>query len=108
MQDPSLTCTFFDVPLDYQDPAAGNGRLADIKLNATGERQGSVFLNPGTSSCILCVSLPTSLSNMPIVGGPGGSGVQTVFQNKELLLALSGGIYDVVSWDPRGVGNLTM
>ena len=29
-------------------------------------------------------------------------------QNKDLLLALTGGVYDVVSWDPRGVGFDTM
>ncbi|TFK83375.1 hypothetical protein K466DRAFT_655259 [Polyporus arcularius HHB13444] len=42
-----------------------------------------------------------------IAGGPGDSGIDSVSDNKELLLTVSGGVYDVVSWDPRGVGNLT-
>ena len=47
--DPSLACAFFDVPLDYNDPSVGNARLAIIKANATGERRGTVFFNPGES-----------------------------------------------------------
>ncbi|KAI0689861.1 alpha/beta-hydrolase [Cerioporus squamosus] len=86
VNDTSLSCGFLEVPLDYQDPSVGNARLAIVKVNATGERRGSLLFNPG---------------------GPGGSGLGTLVENKELLLALTGGVYDVVSWDPRGVGNLT-
>lgn len=44
------------------------------------------------------------------VGGPGGSGLQTLSDEAEsaLLVEITGGFYDVVSWDPRGVGPLTM
>ncbi|RPD63511.1 alpha/beta-hydrolase [Lentinus tigrinus ALCF2SS1-6] len=87
VNDTSLSCGFLEVPLDYQDPSVGKARLALIKANATGERRGSVFFNPG---------------------GPGVSGLTFVNDNKNLLLGLSGGVYDVVSWDPRGVGNLTI
>lgn len=45
--DPTLSCGFMDVPLDYHDPSAGYGHLAVIKANATGERRGTVLLNPG-------------------------------------------------------------
>lgn len=45
--DPSLSCGFFEIPLDYHDLSAGKGRLAVIKANATGERRGTVFMNPG-------------------------------------------------------------
>ncbi|RDX45240.1 alpha/beta-hydrolase [Lentinus brumalis] len=86
VNDTALSCGFLEVPLDYHDSSVGHARLAVIKANATGERQGSLFLNPG---------------------GPGGSGLGTLAANKALLLALTGGVYDVVSWDPRGVGNLT-
>ena len=47
MNNTSLSCGFLDVPLDYHDPSVGNARLAIIKANATGERRGSVFFNPG-------------------------------------------------------------
>ncbi|RPD63505.1 alpha/beta-hydrolase [Lentinus tigrinus ALCF2SS1-6] len=87
VNDTSLSCGFLEVPLDYQDPSVGKARLALIKANATGERRGSVFFNPG---------------------GPGGSGLAAVNEDKDLLLGLSGGVYDVISWDPRGVGNLTV
>ena len=47
MNDTSLSCAFFGVPLDYQDPSVGNARLAMIKINATEERRGTVLFNPG-------------------------------------------------------------
>ncbi|KAI0712702.1 hypothetical protein C8T65DRAFT_739278 [Cerioporus squamosus] len=84
--DTSLACGLFEVPLDYHDSSAGTARLAVVKASATGERRGSLFFNPG---------------------GPGLSGVQRLAQNKDTLVAMSGGVYDVVSWDLRGVGNLT-
>ncbi|RDX45302.1 alpha/beta-hydrolase [Lentinus brumalis] len=86
VNDTSLSCGYFDVPLDYQDPSVGNARLAVVKINATGERRGTVFFNPG---------------------GPGESGIAILDQNVDLLLEVTGGVYDVVSWDPRGVGFLT-
>ncbi|RPD70247.1 alpha/beta-hydrolase [Lentinus tigrinus ALCF2SS1-7] len=87
VNDTSLSCGFLEVPLDYQDPSVGKAQLALVKANATGERRGSLFFNPG---------------------GPGGSGLSSVNENKDLLLGLSGGVYDVISWDPRGVGSLTI
>ena len=48
--DPTLSCGFLQVPLDYHDSSVGNARLAIVKANATGERRGSVFYNPGQSS----------------------------------------------------------
>ncbi|KAI0769263.1 alpha/beta-hydrolase [Trametes elegans] len=75
------------VPLDYHDPSVGYGQLAVIKANATGERRGTVLLNPG---------------------GPGGSGLSAVGGHSQEILYLTGGLYDVVSWDPRGVGSLTV
>ncbi|RDX49113.1 alpha/beta-hydrolase [Lentinus brumalis] len=86
VNDTSLSCGFLEVPLDYQDPLVGRARLAIIKANATGERRGSVFFNPG---------------------GPGNTGIEGVNDNKAELLEVTGGVYDIVSWDPRGVGNRT-
>ncbi|KAI0723376.1 alpha/beta-hydrolase [Earliella scabrosa] len=81
--DTSLLCGFLEVPLDYQDPTVGSARLAVAKANATGQRRGTVFFNPG---------------------GPGSSGITNLEAMKDTLLERTGGIYDVVSWDPRGVG----
>ncbi|KAJ3014526.1 hypothetical protein NUW54_g1290 [Trametes sanguinea] len=86
IQDPSISCGFFTVPLDYHNPQVGYGRIAVAKVNATGERLGSVFLNPG---------------------GPGVSGLDMLNSIASELVAFTGGRYDVVSWDPRGVGSLT-
>ncbi|KAH9889039.1 alpha/beta-hydrolase [Cubamyces lactineus] len=86
VNDTSLSCGYFNVPLDYQDPSVGNARLAVAKVNATGERRGTVFFNPG---------------------GPGESGIASLSQYVDLLLEVTGGVYDIVSWDPRGVGFLT-
>ncbi len=47
VNDTSLSCGFLLVPLDYQDPSVGTARLAIVKANATGERRGSLFFNPG-------------------------------------------------------------
>ncbi|OSD00757.1 alpha/beta-hydrolase [Trametes coccinea BRFM310] len=87
VQNPSISCAFFTIPLDYHDAHAGSGRIAVAKINATGERLGSVFLNPG---------------------GPGGSGLDSLNTIGPELVALGGGHYDIVSWDPRGVGPLTI
>lgn len=40
-------------------------------------------------------------------GGPGGSGLEFIFGFGRLLNNLTGGYYDIVSWDPRGVGSTT-
>ncbi|OSD00758.1 hypothetical protein PYCCODRAFT_1469191 [Trametes coccinea BRFM310] len=57
------------------------------QINATSERLGSIFLNPG---------------------GPGDSGVGALKSVASELVALSGGRYDIVSWDLHGVGPLTI
>ncbi|OJT15900.1 hypothetical protein TRAPUB_14221, partial [Trametes pubescens] len=87
IQDPTISCSFFEIPLDYHDLHAGTGRIAVAKVNATGERLGAVFINPG---------------------GPGESGLAALDEASDLLVALTGGQYDIVSWDPRGIGNLTI
>ncbi|KAI0746902.1 alpha/beta-hydrolase [Daedaleopsis nitida] len=85
--NPRLDCAYLTVPLDYHDPSVGNASIAMVKANATGERRGTVFYNPG---------------------GPGGPGLEVLndTETTDFFLSLSGGVYDLVSWDPRGVGNL--
>ena len=55
----------------------------------------------------------TSMSASPIlsydlIGGPGETGVGYVALDGMSLMNTTGGNYDIVSWDPRGVGSLTM
>ncbi|KAH9886730.1 alpha/beta-hydrolase [Cubamyces lactineus] len=85
--NPSISCSFFEIPLDYHDLFAGYGRIAVAKANATAERFGTLFVNPG---------------------GPGESGLAALDEFSSMVSSLTGGHYDVVSWDPRGVGPLTV
>ena len=49
---PSLntTCGFYEVPLDWADDSLGTAKLAVVKLAASKERWGTVFMNPGACS----------------------------------------------------------
>lgn len=64
------------------------------------------------------LSLPTQVrSLLPLLrerspltrltGGPGGSGIDLILGYGQLMSNLTGGYYDIVSWDPRGVGYTT-
>jgi pimeloyl-ACP methyl ester carboxylesterase len=77
-------CSFMDVPLDYAKPDGKKVRLALIRARARDQdgRIGSLLFN---------------------FGGPGGSGVTALpsfAKDYEPLRAR----YDLVSFDPRGVG----
>jgi pimeloyl-ACP methyl ester carboxylesterase len=78
-------CATAIAPLDWNDAAAGvDVELALVRHRATGDVAGSLFINPG---------------------GPGASGVDFVRDN--VNLAISARVreqYDVIGWDPRGVG----
>lgn len=78
-----LRCGAVTVPLDYERPERGTLELAMARYRATGkETRGSVLLN---------------------FGGPGGPGVpQLAYGGKEFMGLTNG--YDVVTFDPRGVG----
>ncbi|KAH9915959.1 alpha/beta-hydrolase [Epithele typhae] len=87
----SISCGFFHVPLDYHDPAAGEGRIAFGMLNATvpaSEKLGTVFFNPGEIH--------------------ETSPLQSIAFNADLLQTLTARLYDIVSLDTRGTGNLTI
>ena len=83
-------CARLAVPLDYDDPEGQTMQVAVIRLPAHGDRGrriGSLVLNPG---------------------GPGGSGMTQATQftaafAKSPLLQR----FDVVGFDPRGVGSST-
>ncbi|MFI9030469.1 alpha/beta hydrolase [Streptomyces sp. NPDC053560] len=73
------------VPLDYARPRAGAIDLAVIRHRAQGPGRalGTVFFNPG---------------------GPGGPGTQALPAWYSLFPAAVRERFDLVSWDPRGVG----
>ena len=93
-----------EVPLDYHDPTVGSARLAVAKANATGQRRGTVFFNPGLFTQVYMILQGLLTQGTPAAGGPGSSGITNLEAMKDTLLERTGGIYDVVSWDPRGVG----
>lgn len=83
---PGLECATAQVPLDYDRPWGKTTELALARVPASDPegRIGSLFVNPG---------------------GPGGSGVALVLGGfGEFLSANLGGRFDVVGFDPRGVG----
>ena len=83
---PTAQCASVAVPLDYDEPSGATTPLALARLPATDaeRRIGTVFVNPG---------------------GPGGSGVGMVLNGfGEYLHENLGGRFDVVGFDPRGIG----
>ncbi|TMC01605.1 MAG: alpha/beta hydrolase [Chloroflexi bacterium] len=78
-------CATAAVPLDYARPRAGTISLALIRLPATDQahRIGSLFTNPG---------------------GPGASGVEFVRADAAAFPAAIRARFDIVGFDPRGVG----
>ncbi|WP_348670269.1 alpha/beta hydrolase [uncultured Microbacterium sp.] len=81
-------CTTVAVPLDWDDPSVGEIELSVIRHRATsGDPIGSLLTNPG---------------------GPGSSGVSLI--RDSLTFAVGEEVvdaYDVVGFDPRGVGAST-
>ncbi len=77
-------CATLSVPVDYSNPG---GRRIDIALNRLPARNrdawiGALVTNPG---------------------GPGGSGLDFLFNSVDDLKAL-GERFDLIGFDPRGVG----
>jgi pimeloyl-ACP methyl ester carboxylesterase len=81
-------CATATVPLDYDRPAAAQIALSVIRLPAADptRRIGSLFVNPG---------------------GPGGSGVDFVRGVGRWMPLELRGRFDLVGFDPRGVGRST-
>jgi pimeloyl-ACP methyl ester carboxylesterase len=79
-------CSTVKVPRDYAKPSAGTLGIAVIRLPARdrAHRVGSLLTNPG---------------------GPGGSGVSFVRDNARSLGPALQSRFDIVGFDPRGVGN---
>ncbi|VEG29844.1 Tripeptidyl aminopeptidase precursor [Actinomyces howellii] len=80
-------CATVKVPLDYDDPSGPSIDLAVKKLPAaSGRPMGTLLVNPG---------------------GPGGSGVAYVSEAEYAFSDKLRQAYDIVGFDPRGVGAST-
>ncbi|MGQ0847365.1 MAG: alpha/beta hydrolase [Sporichthyaceae bacterium] len=82
--DTGLECTEVETPIDWADPDGDTIDLAVNRVRATGRRTGSIILNPG---------------------GPGGAGTLYTAQTADKFVADVRAEYDVVGFDPRGVGS---
>jgi pimeloyl-ACP methyl ester carboxylesterase len=76
-------CGFLSVPVDYAKPDGDVARLFMIRFKATGEKLGSLVINPG---------------------GPGESGVEAAASRVTALPPSVREHFDLVGFDPRGVG----
>ena len=86
-QRTGFQCAKVKVPLDYSKPDGQTIEVAMKKHLATGSvRQGSLFANPG---------------------GPGYSGVAMVENNEVQFSPDVNASFDIISFDPRGVGDST-
>ncbi|MEV5139044.1 alpha/beta hydrolase [Streptomyces syringium] len=81
-------CATLSVPMDYRDPGGRRVDLAVSRLRGADSpaRRGTLLVIPG---------------------GPGGSGVARLATKGTELRKQTGGAYDIVSFDPRGVGGST-
>jgi pimeloyl-ACP methyl ester carboxylesterase len=79
-------CGMLSVPVDYGKPDGDVARLAMIRFKATGEKIGSLIINPG---------------------GPGESGVEAAASVVGSLPESVRQRFDLVGFDPRGVANST-
>lgn len=81
----SLQCANLVVPRDYADPGGGTITLALARKPARipANRIGSLLFNPG---------------------GPGNSGVDALPGELRALTTTIQNRFDIVSWDPRGIG----
>jgi pimeloyl-ACP methyl ester carboxylesterase len=83
---PEAQCATARVPLDYDNPDGPRTSIALARIPASNpsRRIGTLFVNPG---------------------GPGGSGVEMVlFGFGAFLEAQLDGRFDIVGFDPRGIG----
>lgn len=84
---PTAQCITVPVPVDYDKPGGAQAKLAMIRIPAAGQRIGALLVNPG---------------------GPGASAVDTVASMApELKNTDIARHFDLVGFDPRGVGHST-
>ncbi|MDF2576068.1 MAG: alpha/beta hydrolase, partial [Agromyces sp.] len=77
-----MGCATASAPLDWDDPERGEIELALVRHVASGDRLGSLLVNPG---------------------GPGGSGYEFIAESLEFAVGEPlRERFDVVGFDPRG------
>lgn len=81
---PGAECGMLSVPVDYGKPDGDVAQIAMIRFKATGEKIGSLIVNPG---------------------GPGESGVEAAASLVPTLPQSVRERFDLVGFDPRGVAN---
>ncbi|KAJ3539136.1 hypothetical protein NM688_g6410 [Phlebia brevispora] len=84
----NLQCARLTVPLDYADPDGPSATIAMAKVPSNYKKsdpryRGPILMNPG---------------------GPGGSGVDLILLAKDIIQPVVGDEYDIIGFDPRGVG----
>lgn len=78
-----LLCSSFEAPVDWAEPDGEQTEMLLIKLEAAGDKLGTLFYNPG---------------------GPGYSGVDDYFSSNPGATGIAlKDHYDIVAWDTRGV-----
>ncbi|MEQ1736054.1 MAG: alpha/beta hydrolase [Rhodoglobus sp.] len=83
--DNGMLCSTAIAPLDWNNPSSTTDiELALVRHPATGAKVGSLFTNPG---------------------GPGASGFDFVYDSVDFATSADlQEAFDVIGWDPRGVG----
>ena len=79
----NFQCARFRVPLDWAKPDGDEIQIAANRRRASGDRIGSLVLNPG---------------------GPGASGIEYAQAADQVFSQSILRAYDVVGFDPRGIG----
>ena len=79
-------CGKIAVPIDYANPDGPTAELAMIRFPATGQKIGSLLINPG---------------------GPGESGIEAASSLLDTMPSSVRKRFDLVGFDPRGVGAST-
>ncbi len=77
-------CGMLSVPVDYSKPDGDVAQIAMLRIKATGQKVGSLVVNPG---------------------GPGESGVEAAASMASTLPPSVRERFDLVGFDPRGVAN---
>jgi pimeloyl-ACP methyl ester carboxylesterase len=80
-------CATITVPVDYENPDGDAADIAIFRVRASGDKVGSLLMNPG---------------------GPGASGVEFMAGQAQSFGSLDlGKRFDLIGFDPRGIGRST-